>query len=206
MNPQEIDMKKLRKVVLSSKKQSVEKSMIDDFSYNKDNLVITKTGKAFKELLGKVKTSLKEQCDEKQAKMTIYLSMIKSNGYTADPTEEPSSYAYGGLRKSAFPYIPKMFSYEQRYGKDDGMSKEESEYPVEAAPMGGDYGSSDLTKMSIPTTNTTKKVKDYMQDYNDCARTYISRVADKLFIDGIVSSLGDKASVKLSGTMLKLLV
>jgi len=133
--------------------------------------------------------------------MAIALSMIKAAGCNDAPAKSPSSYTLQGLRREAFSYLPNMFTYEQKYGKETAIKSYD-----EPVTMGGDYGSSDLTKMGDNQIEKSGDIKKYMNEYNSCVSSYISKSADKLFIDGIINSLGDKTSVKLSGQMLKLLV
>ena len=204
MDTQEINLQPLRRVLSEMKSDNdIQKSLIEDISYNKDLLTISKTGKDFKALLTKLKGTLEAECQEYKAKLTILQSLIVACGGSNEPKDELSSYQYGGLRKSAFPYIPKVYSYEQRYPNERGKES----YDGMPQPVETSYESSDLHKMgNAPTVDEKKQCAQHMDTYNECARKYISRVADKLFIEGLVSSVGDKASVKLSGQMLKLLV
>tara|TARA_R110000772_G_C13310332_1_gene440711 strand:- start:107183 stop:107779 length:597 start_codon:yes stop_codon:yes gene_type:complete len=198
-----MDLAKLDKAIRSSKEGDLSKGIVDDFTYGNKALEITKTGKDLKVLLAKVGVSLESHCQELKSKMAIALSMIKAAGCNDTPSKTPSSYTLQGLRREAFPYLPNMFTYEQKYGKDT-MNKTYDQ--PEAVTMGGDYGSSDLTKMGDNQVEKSGDIKKYMNEYNNCVSSYISKSADKLFIDGIINSLGDKTSVKLSGQMLKLLV
>jgi hypothetical protein len=200
MEAKEINLVKLEKAIRSSKDLDLSKGIIDDFTYGK-GFEIKKNGKELKVLLAKVGISLESHCQELKSKMAIALSMIKSFGCNDIPMKAPSSYTLQGLRKEAFPYLPNMFTYEQKYGKE----REIKSYD-EPVTMGGDYGSSDLTKMGDVQVEKSADIKKYMNEYNNCVSSYISKSADKLFIDGIINSLGDKSEVELSGQMLKLLV
>ena len=191
---------RLHGILKGLQSNSISKGIVDDFTYN-NKLEINKSGKEMKALFAKVVTDLQTKCDEKKAQLTILQSLIKAGGSTEDPSQNPSSYLLQGLRKTAFSYLPKMFSYEQKYGPDT-MNKTYEE-PI---PMGGDYDSSDLNKISNAAVKPDAKVKKYMNSYNDCVRAYLSSESDKLFLGTLIESIKDTQQIKLTGSILKLLV
>lgn len=199
MNAQELDLNPLRDILTRQVPQDeLQKSLIEDLSYNRDAFSITKSGKEFKALLQARHTSLCSECEQHKAQLTICLSTVKACGFKEDPKDMPSSYQFGGLRKSAFDYIPKMFSYDQRWPRDGAKQS------YDVAPG---YHSSDLTKMAMnPSQNTEEQCRQHMSKYNDCVRKYLRCKADCVFLEKLISSIDDKSSVKLSGQMLKLLV
>lgn len=196
------NIERLHGILKGLQSNSISKGIIDDFTYN-NKLEIAKSGKDMKVLLAKVVAGLQVKCDEKKAQLTILQSLIKAGGSTADPLQNPSSYLLQGLRKTAFSYLPKMFSYEQKYGPDT-MNKTYAQ--SEPVSMGGDYDSSDLNKVSNAEVKPDGKVKKYMDSYNECVRAYISSEADKLFLGTLIESIKDTQQIKLTGSILKLLV
>ena len=188
--------KQFARILSESKARNISKGIVEDLSYNmKDSLSVTKTGKEFKVLLTNVKNGLAAECEEKKARLTVLLSLVSAKGIT--PAEYPSSYNLQGIRKAAFSYIPKMFSYEQRY--------QENEVDTKPVAMGGDYSTSDLQSVGVKSP-LDKGTRQNMSNYNDCARSYIRKSADKIFLEALIGSIKDSQSVKLTGTTLKLLV
>lgn len=193
------DLSKANSIVDFLTSKEIRKGIMNDIQYGAKNLSIKKSGKDIKAKFATLKEDLEKRCMEKKAKQAIILSQLKAAGVAEAPSEEPSSYVFEGMRKSAFGDYPKMFSYETR---EKYRAKRNSN-----VAMGGSYGiDSDITKVSEVVSSNPNHVIDLMYNYNDCARSSIRCIGAKLFLDAMIENIDDKQSIEISGSLLKLLV
>lgn len=161
--------------------------VIEAFQYN-SNFKVAKDGKFIKEKLKVQQDSISNELTEYQSKLNSVLSQLRD----IRPTGEPSSYLFCDMRKEAFDWYPKMFSYEQK----------EPYYPQK------NYDTIYPQMESLSSANSTpqKSTVDLMSEYNEAAREYIRHKADSLFIDVLMNTISDTQKIELNGSMLKLLV
>lgn len=167
----------------------LEKGMlIDAFDYG-SKFSITKSGKYIKEKLALHKTTLENDVRDCKSQCSSLLSQAPKG---VIPTDEPSSYVFEGIRKSAFIDYPKMFSWKivESYYPE---KRQQSAYPT----MNG----------INDATNSTPKVHTYdiLEQYNNCARKCIKTMADLIWLNTLMETLDDKQQIELNGRMLKLL-
>lgn len=148
----------------------IEKSVVDSLSYNQD-IKIEKTGKEIKESLTPVRSNVENEKNQHYQNMMMYK---KEAGI--EP-EENSNYYYDEISKRID--SPKMYSYNQRYGK-------------------GDLKENVITYPKVEPETVTKEQIGLMDKYNNCARQYVKCMADLITIDTLTKNLSDNKKIALT--------
>lgn len=184
---EQVQIQRIESILQKAVKSSLIKSEI---SYELERGVnlskVVRSGKFIKEKLLVYLASLKERLGEKKAMLNTCLEKFPQG---MAPTQEPSSYCFCGIRKSAFGEYPKLFAYEEVQKYEQSIA---NEYP----PMSSIYKATDLSEERL---NIASK-------WNQCAREWIEMKADCLWLEEMISLIGDSDKIELTPFLVKMFV